>query len=200
MNKRIGVLMYQTSASKGQELVARRMVADFNAIGQKAFLITSVFHDGFEVIQSESLGKDKGYVCIDDPELGIPIIRVASSVVKWPRRRISFTDFVQILGRIVEDFNLNVLITHSTLWNGPEEVAKFVSWRRYMRNLGGYKDPLVFCHMSHFQEPTAKRYSAMERTFRMAWNRISLSQILETANLILVVTPLEKRGSSKNGG
>ncbi len=191
--------MYQTSASKGQELVAQRMVAGFNALGQKAFLITSVFHDGIEVIQSENLGEDKGYVFINDAELGIPIIRVESHTVKWPRRRINFTDFVQVLERIVEVFDLNVLITHSTLWNGPEEVAKFVSWRRYMRNLGGYRDPLVFCHMSHFQEPTEKRYSVMERTFRMAWNRFSLSQILKTANLILVVTPLERDAKVKMG-
>jgi glycosyltransferase involved in cell wall biosynthesis len=103
------------------------------------------------------------------------------------------------LGRIVDEFRLNVLITHSTLWNGPEEVAKFVDWRRYMKNLGGYKDPIVFCHMSHFQEPTPKRYSLFEQTFRMAWNRFSLSQILKTANLILVVTPLEKSANIKMG-
>jgi len=175
------------------------MVRDFNALGNKAYLITSVFHDGVEVIPSESLRKGKGYVFVDDPELGIPIIRVDSYVVKWPRRRISFRDFVQVLERIVDEFGLNVLITHSTLWNGPEEVAKFVSWRQYMRDFGGYKDPIVFCHMSHFQEPSPKRYSLLERTFRMAWNRFSLSQILKTANLVLVVTPLEKDAKVKMG-
>jgi D-inositol-3-phosphate glycosyltransferase len=199
VNKRIGVLMYQTSASKGQELVAQRMVRDFNALGHKAFLITSVYHDGVEVIQPESLGEGKGYTLVEDPELGIPIIRVDSSVVKWPRRRVYFRDFVQVLGRIVDEFKLNVLITHSTLWNGPEEVGKFVSWRRYMRDLGGYRDALVFCHMSHFQEPSPKLYSMLERTFRMAWNRFSLSQILEVANLVLVVTPLEKDAKVKIG-
>lgn len=199
MNKRIGVLMYQTSTSKGQELVAQRMVRDFNALGHKAYLITSVYHDGIEVIPSESLRKSKGYVFVDDPELGIPIIRVDSYVVKWPRRRISFRDFVQILEKIVDEFGLNVLITHSTLWNGPEEVAKFVAWRQYMRDFGGYKDPIVFCHMSHFQEPSPKRYSLFERTFRMAWNRFSLSQILRTANLVLVVTPIEKDAKVKMG-
>jgi len=192
MHKRIGVLMYQTSASKGQELVAQRMVRDFIALGHEAYLITSVYHDGVEVIPPENLTKGKGYVFVEDPELGIPIIRVDSYVVKWPRRRISFRDFVQVLEKIVDEFKLNVLISHSTLWNGPEEVAKFVAWRRYMRDLGGYKDPIVFCHMSHFQEPSQKRYSLVERTFRMAWNRFSLSQILKTANLVLVVTPLEK--------
>ena len=154
MHKRIGVIMYQTSTSKGQELVAQRMVRDFNALGHEAYLITSVYHDGAEVIQAQNLRKSKGYVYVEDSELGIPVIRVDSYIIKWPRRRISFRDFVQVLGRIVDAYKLNVLITHSTLWNGPEEVAKFVDWRRNMRNLGGYKDPIVFCHMSHFQEPS----------------------------------------------
>ncbi len=199
MNKRIGVLMYQTSASKGQELVAQRMVKDFNTMGHKAYLITSAYHDGAEVIQPENLGKRKGYAFVEDSELEIPIIRVDSYVVKWPRRRICFRDFVQVLEKIVDEFKLNVLITHSTLWNGPEDVGKFVSWRRYMRDVGGYKDALVFCHMSHFQEPSPKRYSMVERTFRMAWNRFSLSQILKTANLVLVVTPFEKEAKIKMG-
>jgi D-inositol-3-phosphate glycosyltransferase len=199
VHKRIGVLMYQTSTSKGQELVAQRMVRDFISLGHEAYLITSVFHDGKEVISSENLTKGKGYIFVEDPELGIPVIRVASYVVKWPRRRISFRDFVHVLERIVDEFKLNVLITHSTLWNGPEEVAKFVAWRRYMKDLGGYVDPIVFCHMSHFQEPSAEHYPLVERTFRMAWNRLSLSQILKTANLVLVVTPIEKEAKVKIG-
>ncbi len=184
--------MYQTSTSKGQELVAQRMVRDFIALGHKAYLITSIFHDGVEVMPSKGLRQGKGYVMVDDAELGIPVIRVDSYLVKWPHRRISFRDFVHVLEKIVEDFDLNVIVTHSTLWNGPEEVAKFVAWRKYMRDLGGYRDPIVFCHMSHFQEPSPKRYSLMERTFRMAWNWFSLSQILKTADLVLVVTPYEK--------
>ncbi len=199
MYKRVGVLMYQTSASKGQELVAQRMVQDFNSFGQTAFLITSIYHDGAEVIPAESLSKNKGYIFTEDAELGIPVIRVDSYIVTWPRRRIFFKNFVNVLERIVEEYKLNVLVTHSTLWNGPEEVAKFVSWRRYMREIGGYRDPLVYCHMSHFQEPSPKRYSLVERTFRMAWNRLALSQILKTANLVLVVTPFEKTAKVKMG-
>jgi len=191
--------MYQTSTSKGQELLAQRMVRDLIALGHEAYLITSVYHDGVEVIPSKSLTKKRGYVFVDDEGLGIPIIRVDSYFVKWPRRRINFRDFVHVLEKIVDEFKLNVLITHSTLWNGPEEVAKFVAWRRYMRDLGGYKDPIVFCHMSHFQEPSPKRYSLVERTFRMAWNRLSLSEILRTANLVLVVTPYEKDAKIRMG-
>jgi glycosyltransferase involved in cell wall biosynthesis len=175
------------------------MVRDFISLGHEAYLITSVYHDGVDVIPSKSITRTRGYVFVNDEGLGVPIIRVDSYFVKWPRRRIHFRDFVHVLEKIVDEFRLNVLITHSTLWNGPEEVAKFVAWRRYMRDLGGYKDPIVFCHMSHFQEPSSKRYSLVERTFRMAWNRLSLSEILGTANLVLVVTPLEKEAKIKMG-
>jgi hypothetical protein len=68
-----------------------------------------------------------------------------------------------------------------------------------MKSIGGYQDPLVFCHMSHFQEPSPKRYSLTERSFRVAWNRLTLPQIFSTANLIIVVTPSEKEAKVKMG-
>jgi glycosyltransferase involved in cell wall biosynthesis len=199
LGKRIGVIIYQTSKSKGQELVAQRMVREFIKLGHRAYLITSIYHDGVKVVLPENLRKMDGYLYTEDSELSIPVIRVDSYVARWPPRRIVFRDFVSTLERIVEKFQLDVLITHSTLWNGPEEVAKFIEWRRDMKNMGGYQDPLVFCHMSHFQEPSPKRYSLTERSFRIAWNRLTLPQIFSTANLILVVTPLEKEAKVKMG-
>jgi D-inositol-3-phosphate glycosyltransferase len=199
IKKRIGIIMYQTSRSKGQELVAQRMVREFNKLGHKAYLITSVFHDGEKVVIPENLTKLGGYIFAEDAELQIPIIRVESYIAKWPPRRIVFRDFISTLEKIVDKYELDVLITHSTLWNGPEEVAKFVEWRRYMKDIGGYQDPLVFCQMSHFQEPSPKRYSLTERSFRTAWNRLTLPQIFSTANLIIVVTPLEKEAKVKMG-
>jgi glycosyltransferase involved in cell wall biosynthesis len=200
LKKRIGVIMYETSRSKGQELVAQRMVRDFIRLGHEAFLITSLYHDGAKVASSLGSSKSRGFLYAErDHELGIPVIRVDSYVARWPPRRINFRDFISILERIVDGFHLDVLITHSTLWNGPEEVARFIEWRRYMKRIGGYRDPLVFCHMSHFQEPSPKRYSLTERSFRVAWNRLTLPQIFSTANLILVVTPLEKEAKVKMG-
>jgi hypothetical protein len=72
LKKRIGVLMYQTSTSKGQELLAQRMVRDFISLGHEAYLITSVYHDGVEVIPSKSINKRRGYAFVDDEGLGIP--------------------------------------------------------------------------------------------------------------------------------
>jgi glycosyltransferase involved in cell wall biosynthesis len=198
--KRIGIIMYQTSNSKGQELVAQRMVREFNRLGHQAYLITGIYHDGNEIMPAENLKRGRGFVYIEDDTLGIPVIRVDSYIASWPPRRIVFRDFIHVLEDIVDMFRLNVLITHSTLWNGPEEVAKFVVWRRDMRNLGGYQDPIVFAHMSHFQEPSFQRYSVKELTFRTAWNKLSLSRVMETANLILVVTPFEKKSKVKLGG
>ena len=80
-----------------------------------------------------------------------------------------------------------------------EDVAKFVEWRRSIKALGGYQDQLVFCHMSHFQEPSPAGYSLVERSFRIAWNRLSLRTILDVANLILVVSPYEKDAKVKLG-
>ena len=197
---RLGIIMYQTSTSKGQELVAQRMVREFNRLGHKAYLITSLFHDGREVVPAESLKNGPGYLHTGDSVLKIPLLRVDSYIAKWPPRRIIFRDFIHTLESIVDKFELNVLITHSTLWNGPEEAAKFVTWRRDMRNLGGYQDPIVLCHMSHLQEASPQRYSLPELTFRTAWNKFSLSKIMETANLILVVTPFEKKSMVKMGG
>lgn len=198
MNLRIGVIMYQTSRSKGQELVAQRMVRYFRKLGQEAYLIASVYHDGKERISEETIG-DKEYMLTNDDELDIPVIRVGSFTSKWPPRRVLFKDSIYTLERIVNEFHLNVLITHSTLWNGPEDVAKFVEWRRSIKALGGYQDPLIFCHMSHFQEPSPRRYSLVERSFRIAWNRLSLKTILAVANLILVVSPYEKDAKMKLG-
>lgn len=199
LKKRIGVIMYQTSKSKGQELVAQRMVREFIKMGHEAYLITSIYQDGVDVISPAGLHRTGGFTIIQDNELQIPLIRVDSYVARWPPRRIVFRDFMTTLSNIVDRYRLDVLITHSTVWNGPEEVAKFVQWRRDMRHIGGYKDPLVFVHMSHFQEPSPKRYSLTEQSFRVAWNKLSLRQILRTAKLVLVVTDLEKKAKIKMG-
>ncbi len=187
---RIGVVMYQTSLTTGQELVAQRMVREFRRQGHDSFLITSVYHDSEEALSPEEVKRRGGYALLFDKDLGIPVIRVNSDNTTWPPRRISFTDFVGVLTNIVDDLKLNVLITHSTLWNGPEEVVKFVAWRRKMAQGGAPRSPLLFCHMSHFQEPN-ERYAIVERSYREAWNKVILPHVLSEADLVLVTTPYE---------
>ncbi len=126
---KVGVIMYQTSRTKGQELVAQRMVKEFRRQGHEAYLITSVYHDQQAVASADEVNK-RGHLQYFDEPLEIPLIRVKSHKENWPPRRIAFADFVANLAKIVDEYGLDVLITHSTLWNGPEETAKFVEWRR----------------------------------------------------------------------
>ena len=189
---RIGVIMYETSRSKGQELVAQRMVREFNHLGHSAYLITSAYHDWEPIVSEEEIETRGGYLHTFDANLGIPIIRVGSEIASWPPRRILFRNFVGVLTKIVSDLKLNVLITHSTLWNGPEDTIKFVVWNRHLAGEGGQNPPILFCHMSHFQEASDERYTVQERTFREVWNRISLEEIMLQADFVIVTTPLEK--------
>ncbi|HXW94107.1 MAG TPA: glycosyltransferase family 4 protein [Nitrososphaerales archaeon] len=189
---RIGVIMYETSRSKGQELVAQRMVREFNHLGHSAYLITSAYNDWEPVVSEGEIEARGGYLHTFDANLGIPIIRVGSETASWPPRRILFRNFVGVLTQIVSDLKLNVLITHSTLWNGPEDTVKFVVWNRHLAGEGGQNPPILFCHMSHFQEASDERYTVEERTFREVWNRISLEEIMRLADFVIVTTPLEK--------
>jgi D-inositol-3-phosphate glycosyltransferase len=189
----VGVIMYQTSQSKGQELVAQRMTAELNRQGHRAYLITSRFHDSRALISKVELRSSGGAVIRDNDVLGIPVIRVGSSPAEWPPRRINFDDFVPTLDRLVGELDLDVLITHSTLWNGPELVAGFVAWRRKMSREEAKRTPLLFCHMSHYQPPIAGRYSLRERTYREVWNEHSLARVVKEADLLLITTPAAGR-------
>ena len=185
-----GVIMYQTSASKGQELVAQRMTRELAAYG-KAVLLTSRFHDFQPVVSEGEVRRNGGYISYQDERLGVTVYRVESRRVDWPPRRIAFNNFVSILDRIVGELDLNVLITHSTLWNGPDIAALFASWKRRLG--GGKEGRLLFCHMSHFQPPTTWRYSLQEREWRRAWNDNVLRRVIAEADLLLVTTPAEER-------
>jgi len=187
-----GVIMYQTSTSKGQEVVAQRMTKELAAQGHRAVLVTSRFHDFRPVISAEEVRRNGGYVRFEDDTLGIEVFRVESRKVDWPPRRIEFSNFISVLDRIVGELELQVLITHSTLWNGPDLTAQFVSWKRRVFGEGGGRR-LIFCHMSHFQPPASERYSLQEREWRRAWNDYALKRIIGEADLLLVTTPEAER-------
>ena len=90
------------------------------------------------------------------------------------------------------------MITHSTLWNGPDVTALFVKWKRRLSE-GSAGKRLLFCHMSHFQPPASWRYSLQEREWRRAWNEYSLSRIISEADFLLVTTPSAERDMVEHG-
>jgi D-inositol-3-phosphate glycosyltransferase len=196
---RVGVIMYQTSQTKGQELVAQRMVKELRRQGHEAYLITSIFHDHEPVVSREEVGRRGGYIHVYDATLGLPVVRVNSEEVDWPPRRIAFVGFLSVLTAIVDDLKLDVLVTHSTLWNGPEDAARFVEWKRNQAKGGAPVGKVVFCHMSHFQEPLEERYDLDERTYRQTWNGTTLPMVMDLADFVLVTTPYERELMKKMG-
>src|SRR5437899_6413997 len=75
---RIGVVMYQTSLTKGQELVAERMVREFRRQGYDAFLITSIYEDWEPALPIEEVTDRGGFVHLYDDRMRILIMNVDS--------------------------------------------------------------------------------------------------------------------------
>ncbi len=184
----IAVVMYQTSNSKGQELIAQRMVKWFKRHGIKAWLVTSVYHDGKRVV---NLGKDKYMLLPKDPYSKVPTVRVAGYRCKWPPRRVMIQGLTEVMNALYNELGIQAIVTHSTIWNGPEEVAKWVMWRKLYAVASGADILPVYAHMSHYQPPDPLRYSDFERTYRISWNTLALPQVFEAADMILCVTPIE---------
>jgi glycosyltransferase involved in cell wall biosynthesis len=189
----IGVVMYQTSFTKGQELVAQMMARELAKQGHRAFLITGPYHEGIFVEEYHRLEHSvEGYLFYRNSEFQVSLIRVDGYVSTWPPRRITFRDFVSVLRKLSERFGLDTIISHSTLWNGPEEIAKFVMWKRMMKAQGLDEGELIYGHMSHYQPPDPMRYDVIERTFRITWNNMVFPQIFRNADILLCTTPIEE--------
>lgn len=189
----IGVVMYQTSFTKGQELVAQRMACELVRQGHKAFLIAGPFHDNKIVAEYNELERSvDGYLFFKESDFQVPLFRVDGYVSTWPPRRIMFQDFVGIVRKLVDNFGLDVIISHSTLWNGPEEVARFIAWNRMLKDQGMIRKEVVYAHMSHYQPPDPVQYDMIERTYRVTWNTMVFPHIFRTAKLILCTTPIEE--------
>jgi D-inositol-3-phosphate glycosyltransferase len=174
------------------------MTRELASQGNRSVLITSRFHDFEPVISADEVKRNGGFVRNDDSTLGIEVYRVESEKVDWPPRRIEFSNFVSVLDRIAGELELDALITHSTLWNGPDLTAQFVSWKRRMFAQGGRRHP-IFCHMSHFQPPARQRYSLQEREWRRAWNEYVLKRIIRETDFLLVTTPNAERNMVELG-
>lgn len=189
----IGIVMYQTSLTKGQELVALRMTRELRKQGIDAYLISSPYHDNKLVPYYKSIiMSEKGYVIRDNEyNLNVPVIRVDGTTSTWPPRRIMFRDTQAILRNLVEDLEMDTFIVHSTLWNGPEEIARFKMWSEMLREEGLWNKRIKFIFMAHFQPPSPLHYPPLERMYREVWNRTAFPLIFKAADLLLCTTPLE---------
>lgn len=200
MKKRIGVIMYQTSFTKGQEIIARSMVKGFKRIGIEAFLITGPYEDYKRVISNKYF-RTHNYKFYESKFS--PTIRVNGHLPKWPVRRVNFKSFPYVLGKIVNKFDLNVLIVLGNNWNGPLATSEYLIWNDNLVRSKEKSKKIIYCYMPHYHPPDPKRYDDYEIGSRKAWNKISLKNVFREASLILNVTPFEKKqlinlGADKN--
>ncbi|MDQ1279038.1 MAG: hypothetical protein QG670_298 [Thermoproteota archaeon] len=188
----LGIVMYQTSFTKGQELVAQKMARELVKQGHKAFLITGPFHDNELVTEHDMIERSTdGYVLFRKSDFEVPLVRVDGYISSWPPRRIMFKDFVSVLRRLVDRFKLDVIISHSTLWNGPEEIIKFITWKKMLKEQGLDREGILYACMPHYQPPDPIQYNIIERAYRVTWNNMVFPQIFNSARLVLCTTPLE---------
>lgn len=186
------VVAPQTSSYRGPELTAARLAKWAARLGHKAWLVAGAFHDWEPVVPERDLARSlSGYVAFErDPKAGVPSLRVLSSRSAIPARRIAARDFFSALRRMDEELGVDVLIVHSTFWNGPEEAARWARWKRDLASIGEEVRPTSFLYMPHYRPPEPG-LSPVERTLRMAWNATALPQILQAAGRVLCVSPPE---------
>lgn len=182
--------MYQNSFTRGQEIIAQSMVKGFKRIGIEAYLITGPFKNYKRVI-SKKYFKTHDYKFYKSKFC--PIIRVDGYIPKWPTRRVNFKSFPYILRKIVNKFDLNILIVYSNNWNGPLATSEYLVWNDNLIKSKEKSKKIFCCYMPHYHPPDSKRYNDCEIASRKAWNKINLENIFNKASLILNVTPLEKR-------
>src|SRR2546422_11638638 len=99
--------MYQTSLTKGQELVAERMVREFRRQGYDAFLITSIYEDWEPALSIEEVTARGGVVHLHHERLRIPVIRVDSYQGAWPPRQIFFRELLDLLNHLVQGLEIH---------------------------------------------------------------------------------------------
>ncbi|MEL9989942.1 MAG: glycosyltransferase [Thermoproteus sp.] len=186
------VVAPQTSSYRGPELTAARMAKWALRMGHKALLVASAFHDWDPVVSERDLARSlSGYISFErDPKAGVPSARALSFKSTIPVRRVTMRDFFSVLRALDEELGVDLLVVHSTFWNGPEEAARWAKWKLELASIGERVRPTVFAYMPHYR-PLEPGLGPVERTLRLAWNATALPQVLKSADLVLCASPLE---------
>jgi hypothetical protein len=133
----VGVVAPQSSHWEDSNRAASILVKAFQRLGHKAWLITSVFHDGAPAVDPSLVERsERGFVELEDDVSGVPTLRVLSAKALLPGGGIVLRNFSRILNDVVDAYGLDVVVVLSSFWNGPEEVARLASVRRSLAATG----------------------------------------------------------------
>ncbi|MEM1598644.1 MAG: glycosyltransferase [Pyrobaculum sp.] len=187
----IAVVTPQTSQWEDEHRAAVILVKALRRIGQNAWLISSIYHEGRPALDPDVVEKsDRGYVEVKDDPSGVPTIRVLSVKSLFPPGAVSLRAFVKVLSAINEEYDLDAVVATSSFWNGPEETAKWVAIRKALYSAGEVKKRAVFIYVP-FYPARISHLRAVESAPKTMWAAVTLPAVLSEADLVVVCCPQE---------
>lgn len=187
----IAVVAPQSSHWEDLHRAALVLVKALRRLGRKTWLVTSVYHEGRPVVDPQIVEKsENGYVEIEADVAGVPTIRVLSMKSLTPPGGVVLRSFGKILSTLQERYSLDVVVVIASFWNGPEEVARWVSIRRSLVELGeAPRRPFFVFIPAYFVRFTALR--PIDAAAKLMWSMLNMPYILRQADLVLVCCQAE---------
>ncbi|ACB39226.1 glycosyltransferase [Pyrobaculum neutrophilum] len=187
----IAVVAQQSSRWEDLHRAATVLVKSFRRLGHKAWLVTSIYHEGRPVVDPRIVEKsENGYVEVEADVAGVPTIRVLSMKSLTPPGGVVLRSFGKILGALQERHSLDLVVVVASFWNGPEEAARWISIRRSLAELGEAPGrPLFVFVPAYFVKFTALR--PVDSAAKLMWSMVNMPYIMRRADLVLVCCQAE---------
>ncbi|MEM0464209.1 MAG: glycosyltransferase [Pyrobaculum sp.] len=187
----IAVVAPQSSHWEDTYRAAAVLVKAFLKLGHKSWLITSIFHDGRPAVDVEAVEKSEGgYVVVEGDVSGVPAIRVISGRSLVPPSAIYLRNFPRVLNAIDEAYGLDAVVVVSSFWNGPEDVARWISIKKSLLAIGEVSKRPFFVYVPVLggRAPLKK---PMEAASRVMWSTLYLPQVLQQVDVVVAVSSNE---------
>ncbi|MBP1448609.1 MAG: hypothetical protein JZD41_01125 [Thermoproteus sp.] len=176
----VAVVVEETSDVEPEPLYAQLLAKWLGRLGHKAWLFTSIFHDGEAAVDRRTVELSEGGYVVLDLE-AIPLVRVLSA--KTSHGRISLKALFGALRSVDEAHGLDAIVAVGSGWNGPEEAARWIAWKKEAVSIGeGAKVPR-FCLMPFYVRGAE---GVLEYVAKRMWDATALPSVVKAADCVFV--------------
>lgn len=183
----VAVVAPQTSRWRDADRAGALLVRALNR-SAKAWLITSIYHEGEPAADEEVLERSLGgYVALKEDPSGVPTIRVLSQ--RSLSGGISLRSFPSILRNIDDVLGFDVVVVLSSFWNGPEEVARWAEVRRSLVALGEARGVAVVYIPLYLPPPPSAR--SLLGASKLMWCALHCPRAIRAADLVVAMSEEE---------
>ncbi|MEM1925167.1 MAG: glycosyltransferase [Pyrobaculum sp.] len=185
----MNILVVAEQSSQWEDLhrAASALVKAFLRLGHKSWLVTGVYHDGAPAVDVGIVEKsESGYVEVGggDPS-GVPTIRVLSLKSLVPPGGVVFRNFSRVLNDLADRYDVDVVITVGSFWNGPEEAARWASVRRSLLEAGEALRRVSLVYVPFYMARGALSMP-VGTVSRAMWTSLSLPTVLRHVDIVVV--------------